>query len=67
MTNMHGDVSKVQDAVSAVKGVVTEHGRKMSVAQNVFEEGQVKAAKLENRILATHNDLMKVHGSVEEV
>ena len=67
VSNVHGEISEVQDAVSAVRGAVTEHGRKMSVAQTVIEEGQVQAAKLESRILATHNDLMKVHGSVSEV
>ena len=41
MTNVHGDLNEVQDAISVVQGVVTDHGRKINVAQIVIEEGQV--------------------------
>ena len=67
MTNVQGAVAEVQNDVSTVQGVVTDHKRMIDAGKDVLEQGQVQIITLENRVMATHSDMVKVRGDVSDV
>ena len=67
INQVHNALVKVQGAVSAVQGVVTEHDMQLGKAREAIDQNQADIVQLNQKIQTTHGQIVNVQGVVSNV